>query len=172
MLAKHVDLINEAKIKNNFVSPYPIDPVKIGWLKFFYWKFAVIFLSLVSLKIPYLRFVLPKDRHFRITEDIFVVKKKSLPTNVLTHFQDCGSVKGKQKYFSLWPDGDMLCSAVKSYLPWFFYFTFRILRNVNSVTTGRTDPCWSKDNQILRNATKIGVVGIYVITCGLLQWTL
>jgi hypothetical protein len=31
-------------IKNKFVSPYPTDPVKIGRLKFFYWKFAVTFL--------------------------------------------------------------------------------------------------------------------------------
>ena len=49
------------------------------------------------LKIPYFRFVSPKDQYFRITEHIFVVKKKKayLPT----HFQNCGSGKGKQKYF-------------------------------------------------------------------------
>jgi len=35
--------MSEAKIKNKFVSPYPTDPVKIGRLKFFYWKFAVTF---------------------------------------------------------------------------------------------------------------------------------
>jgi hypothetical protein len=62
-----------AKIKNKFVSPYPTDPVKIGQLKFFYWKFAVTFFFLVSLKIPYFRFVSPKDRYFRITEHIFAV---------------------------------------------------------------------------------------------------
>ena len=36
-------IMSEAKIKNKFVSPYLTDPVKIGRLKFFYWKFAVIF---------------------------------------------------------------------------------------------------------------------------------
>ena len=91
----------KAKIKNKFVSPYPTDPVKIGRLKFFNWKFVVTFFFLfrskfVLLKIPYFRFVLPKDQYFRITEHIFVVKKKDyLPT----HFQNCGSSKGKQKYF-------------------------------------------------------------------------
>ena len=33
----------QAKIKNKFVSPYPTNPVKIGRLKIFYWKFAVTF---------------------------------------------------------------------------------------------------------------------------------
>ena len=57
----------------------------------FCWKF-------VLLKIPYFRFISPKDRYFRITEHIFVVqKKKSLHT--IIHFQNCGSGKGKQKYF-------------------------------------------------------------------------
>jgi hypothetical protein len=36
----------KAKIKNKFVSPYPTDPVKIGPLKIFYWKFAVILLEM------------------------------------------------------------------------------------------------------------------------------
>jgi len=80
---------NEAKIKNMFVSPYPTDPVKIDRLKCFYWKFAVTFFFLFSfrskfilLKIPYFRFVLPKDQYFRITEHIFVVKEKAyLPTH-------------------------------------------------------------------------------------------
>ena len=36
-------LFNKAKIKNKFVSPYLTDPVKIGQLKFFYWKFVVTF---------------------------------------------------------------------------------------------------------------------------------
>jgi hypothetical protein len=74
-----------AKIKNKFLSPYPTDPVKIGRLNFFYWKFAVNFFfpfrsKFALLKIPYFRFVSPKDRYFCITKHIFVVKKKSLPT--------------------------------------------------------------------------------------------
>jgi hypothetical protein len=94
--------IHKAKIRNKFVSPYPTDPVKIGRLKFFYCKFAVTFFSFLSfrskfalLKIPYFRFVSPKDRYFHIIEHIFVIKeKKSLPT-----FQNCGLGKGKLKYF-------------------------------------------------------------------------
>ena len=84
------DKVCQAKIKNKFVSPYPTDPVKIDRLKKFHWKFAVTFFFLfffpfrskfVLLKIPYFRFVLAKDRYFRTTEHIFVVKKKkrSLP---------------------------------------------------------------------------------------------
>jgi hypothetical protein len=64
--------------------------VKIGRLKFVYWKFAVIFFSFrskfVLQKILYFRFVSPKDRYFHITEHIFVVKKKKP-----TYFQNCGS---------------------------------------------------------------------------------
>jgi hypothetical protein len=41
-------------------------------LLFFFFRFAQYF---VLLKIPYFRFVSPKDRHFRITNHIFVVKK-------------------------------------------------------------------------------------------------
>ena len=93
----------QAKIKNKFVLPYPTDPVKIGRLKICYWKFAVTFFlffpfrsKLVLLKIPYFRFVSPKERYFHIIEHIFVVKKKAyLPT----HLQNCWSGKGKQKYF-------------------------------------------------------------------------
>ena len=78
----------KAKIKNKFVCPYSTDPVKIGKLKFFYWKFAVTFLyfflsfhlKFILLKIPYFRFASPKDQYFRITEHIFVIKKKGLPT--------------------------------------------------------------------------------------------
>jgi hypothetical protein len=46
-------MISKAKIKNKFVPPYPTDPVKIGRLNFFYWKFAVTFFSFVSLKIRF-----------------------------------------------------------------------------------------------------------------------
>jgi hypothetical protein len=41
-------LRHEAKIKNMFVSPYPTDPVKIGRLKFFCWKFVVTFFLFFS----------------------------------------------------------------------------------------------------------------------------
>jgi hypothetical protein len=96
----------KAKIKNKFVSPYPTDHVKIVRLKFFYWKFAVTFFffffsfrsKFALLKIPYFRFVSPKDQYFGITEHIFVVKKKK-KAYLPTHFQNCGSGKGKQKYF-------------------------------------------------------------------------
>ena len=57
---------DKAKIKNKFVSPYPTDPVKEICRLFFF----------VSLKIPYFRFVSSTNRYFRITEHIFVVKKK------------------------------------------------------------------------------------------------
>ena len=40
----------------------------------------------------------PKNRYFRITKHIFVVKKKK-KAYLPTHFQNCGSGKGKQKYF-------------------------------------------------------------------------
>ena len=93
----------KAKIRNKFVSPYPTDPVKIGRLKFFNWKFVVTFFFLfrskfVLLKIPYFRFVLPKDQYFRITEHIFVVKKKKttyLPTSKIV-----GRVKGNRNIFN------------------------------------------------------------------------
>ena len=78
-----------ATIKNISDSPYPTDPVKIGRLKFFYWRFVVTFFfsfrsKFVLLKIPYFRFVSPKDRYFHITEHIFVVKKKK-PTYLPTY---------------------------------------------------------------------------------------
>jgi hypothetical protein len=43
------DKVCQAKIKNKFVSPYPTDPVKIGRLKCFYWKFSVPFFFCLSL---------------------------------------------------------------------------------------------------------------------------
>jgi hypothetical protein len=92
----------KAKIKNKFVSPYSTDPVKISRLEKNYWKFAVtffFFFFLVSLKILYFRFILPKDWYFHITEHIFVVKKKKQKAYLPTHFQNCGAGKGKQKYF-------------------------------------------------------------------------
>jgi hypothetical protein len=67
--------MHKAKIKNKFVSPYPTDPAHIDRLNFFYWKtfFSLSFRSKFDLlKIPYFRFVSPKDRYFRITEHIFV----------------------------------------------------------------------------------------------------
>ena len=87
-------------------TAYLTNPVKIGRLKFFYWKFAVTSFSFffsfrskfVLLKIPYFRFVSPKDWYLRITEHMFVVKKKE-STYLPTHFQNCGTGKGKQKYF-------------------------------------------------------------------------
>ena len=49
--------------------------------EFFLLEICRHFFSPVSLKIPYFRFVSPKDRYFRITEHIFVVKKtKNLHT--------------------------------------------------------------------------------------------
>jgi hypothetical protein len=54
----------------------------IGNLQSLFFSFRSKF---VLLKIPYFRFVSPKDRNFRITEHIFVVKKrKSLPTYLPT----------------------------------------------------------------------------------------
>ena len=89
--------ISEAKIKNKIVSPYPTDPVKIGRLKSFIGNLPSHYLFFfVSLKIPYFRFVSPKDRYFHITEHIFVVVKKKA---YFTHFQNCGSGKGKQNIF-------------------------------------------------------------------------
>jgi hypothetical protein len=81
----------QAKIKNKFVSPYPTDPVKISRLKFFLLEICRHFFSFffsfhstfVLLKIPYFRFVSPKDRYFHITKLIFVIKTKKtyLPDN-------------------------------------------------------------------------------------------
>jgi hypothetical protein len=50
------------------------------------------------LKIPYFRFVSPKDRYLRITEHIFVVKKKKptyLPTSKIV-----GRVRGNRNIFN------------------------------------------------------------------------
>ena len=62
---------------------------KLADWKFFIGNLQSLFFSFrskfVLLKIPYFRFVSPKDRNFRITEHIFVVKKrKSLPTYLPT----------------------------------------------------------------------------------------
>ena len=72
-----------AKLK---ISLFPLTQPTLSKsrLNFSYWKFAVTFFFLFSfrskfvlLKIPYFRFVSPKDRYFRITEHIFVIKKKA-----------------------------------------------------------------------------------------------
>ena len=65
---------------------------------------SLFFLSFRSkfalLKIPYFRFVSPKDRYFRITEHIFVVKeKKSLPTYLPTS-KIVGRVRGNRNIFN------------------------------------------------------------------------
>ena len=95
----------QAKIKNKFVSPYPTDPVKISRLKFFLLEICRHFFSFffsfhskfVLLKIPYFRFVSPKDRYFHITKHIFVIKKKSpyLPTSKIV-----GRVRGNRNIFN------------------------------------------------------------------------
>ena len=104
---KQQTLNNKAKIKNKFVSPYPTDPVKIGRLKKIYWKFAVTFFlsfrsKFILLKIPYFRFVSPKDRYFRITEHIFVVKEKEKPTYLPTS-KIVGRVRGNRNIFNCGP---------------------------------------------------------------------
>jgi hypothetical protein len=85
-------------MKNKFVSPYPTDPVKIGQLTFCYWKFAVtlffyffLFRSkFILLKIPYFRFISPKDRYFRIKK-----KPTYLPTSKIV-----GRVRGNRNIFN------------------------------------------------------------------------
>ena len=74
------------------------------------WKFYIgnlpsLFFSFrskfVLLRIPYFRFVSPKDRYFRITEHIFVVKKKKptyLPTSKIV-----GRVRGNRNIFNCGP---------------------------------------------------------------------
>ena len=93
-----------AKIKNKFVSPYPTTPVKIGQLNFFYWKFAVTFFlsfrfaqNLFCWKFRILDSFCQKIDIFALPSTSLLSKKKKayLPT----HFQNCGSGKGKQKYF-------------------------------------------------------------------------
>ena len=106
--AKHISLILCLSGKNLKKVCFPLpDPTlsKLADRKCFLLEscshFFFFFLSFHSkfalLKIPYFRFALPKDRYFCITEHIFVVKKP--PTYLPTHFQNCGSGKGKQKYF-------------------------------------------------------------------------
>ena len=89
--------------------------VKIGRLKFVYWKFPVIFFSFrskfVLQKIPYFRFVSPKDRYFHITEHFTLPstslssKKKSLPTSKIV-----GQVRGNRNIFN--------CGLTTSKLEW------------------------------------------------------
>ena len=107
--------------QNKFVFPYPTDPVKIGRLKFFYWKFAVTFFSFffsfrskfVLLKMSYFRFVSPKDRYFRITETSLSSKKK-IPTYLPTS-KIVGGVRGNRNIFNcgLTFDSHLLLSSEK-----------------------------------------------------------
>ena len=111
-----VYLTTQIRIKNKFVSPYPTDPVKIDRLKKFHWKFAVTFFLLfffpfrskfVLLKIPYFRFVLAKDRYFRTTEHIFVVKKKKKKPTYLLTSKIVGRVRGNRNIFN--------CGLIQAY---------------------------------------------------------
>jgi hypothetical protein len=95
---------SRAKIKNKFVSPYPTDPVKIGQLNFFYWKFAITFFSsfrskFILMKILYFRFVSPKDRYFRITEH-------------MADFDRVGRVRGNKLIFNFGPTAIQFYSKI------------------------------------------------------------
>ena len=63
---------------------------------FFFFSFSSKF---VLLKIPYFRFVSPKDRYFRITEHIFVVKERKNPTYLPTS-KIVGRVRGNRNIFN------------------------------------------------------------------------
>ena len=63
------------------ISLFPLTRPTLSKSAAFFFSFRSKF---VLLKIPYFRFVLPKDRYFRITKHIFVVKKKK--AYLSTHF--------------------------------------------------------------------------------------
>ena len=100
------DKVCQAKIKNKFVSPYPTDPVKIGQLKCFYWKFVVPFFSLSLSRFAQNSFCWKFHilDSFRQKIDIFALPSTSLsskkkPTYLPTS-KIVGRVRGNRNIFN------------------------------------------------------------------------
>jgi hypothetical protein len=83
------------------ISLFPLTRLtlsKSADLIFFLW--CRHFFFLVSLKIPYFRFVSPKDRYLRITEHTFVVKKEKKKPTYLPTSKIVGQVRGNRNIFN------------------------------------------------------------------------